>query len=349
MRIAIAMVQVPFIRGGAEIHAEMLADELKKRGHQVDIVTIPFKWYPWESLVNCMTMGRMVDLTEVNGEKIDKVIAMKFPAYYVKHDNKVLWLLHQHRQAYDLWGTPYGDLDKLSNGEEIKELITECDNKYLREAKHIFTNAQTTSDRLKKYNNIDSTALYHPPLNSEKLYCEEYGEYVFYASRIDAIKRQRLLVEAAKYIKTDAKVIVAGNGSKEEVGYLKKIISENNLEEKVKLVGFISEEEKIKYSAKGFCGYFGAYNEDYGYITLEGFFSQKPVIVHKDAGGPLEFVEDNYNGYVINDDPKEIAAKIDYLYNNKDEAKRLGENGRKTLQEKHMDWDYVIEQLLKED
>ena len=154
MRIAIAMVQVPFIRGGAEIHAEMLADELKKRGHQVDIVTIPFKWYPWESLVNCMTMGRMVDLTEVNGEKIDKVIAMKFPAYYVKHDNKVLWLLHQHRQAYDLWGTPYGDLDKLSNGEEIKELITECDNKYLREAKHIFTNAQTTSDRLKKYNNI---------------------------------------------------------------------------------------------------------------------------------------------------------------------------------------------------
>ena len=49
MRIAIAMVQVPFIRGGAEIHAEMLRDELKKRGHQVDIVTIPFKWYPGES------------------------------------------------------------------------------------------------------------------------------------------------------------------------------------------------------------------------------------------------------------------------------------------------------------
>ena len=103
MRIAIAMVQVPFIRGGAEIHAEMLRDELKKRGHEVDIVTLPFKWYPGESLVNCMMMGRMMDLTEVNGQKIDRVIAMKFPAYYVKHDNKVLWMLHQHRQAYDLW------------------------------------------------------------------------------------------------------------------------------------------------------------------------------------------------------------------------------------------------------
>ena len=105
MKIAIATVQVPFITGGAEIHARLLHSELVKRGHECDIVTIPFKWYPSETLLNCMLMGRMMDLTEVNGEKMDLVIAMKFPAYYVKHPNKVLWLLHQHRQAYDLWGT----------------------------------------------------------------------------------------------------------------------------------------------------------------------------------------------------------------------------------------------------
>ena len=104
MKIAIATVQVPFITGGAEIHAEMLCRELKKRGYQADIVTIPFKWYPTDTLLNCMLMGRMMDLNEVNGEKIDRVIAMKFPAFYLQHENKVLWLLHQHRQAYDLWG-----------------------------------------------------------------------------------------------------------------------------------------------------------------------------------------------------------------------------------------------------
>ena len=43
MRIAIVTVQVPFIRGGAEILTEMLREELVKRGHQVDVVTIPFK------------------------------------------------------------------------------------------------------------------------------------------------------------------------------------------------------------------------------------------------------------------------------------------------------------------
>jgi len=176
MKIAIAMVQVPFITGGAEIHAQMLKDELKKRGHQVDIVTIPFKWYPTDSLIDCMMMGRMMDLSEVNGEKIDLVIAMKFPAYYVQHDNKVLWLLHQHRQAYDLWGTEYGDLHKLPDGEFVRDLIMQHDEKYISEAKYIYTNAQNTSDRLKKYNNISSTPLYHPPLNYEKLTCNEYGE-----------------------------------------------------------------------------------------------------------------------------------------------------------------------------
>lgn len=348
MRIAIAMVQVPFTTGGAEIHAEMLRDELKKRGHKVDIVTIPFKWYPWESLVNSMNIGRMIDLSEANGEKIDKVIAMKFPAIYVKHENKVLWLLHQHRQAYDMWGSGYGDIEYWENGKEIRQFIVECDKKYIPEAKKIFTNAQNTSNRLKKYCDIESQALYHPPLNYEKLHCEDYKDFVFYPSRINSIKRQRLLVEAAKYIETDAKVIIAGGGTESELAYINDFIKKEKLQDKVKLTGFISEEEKISYYANCLCVYFGAYDEDYGYITLEGFFSEKPVIVHKDAGGPLEFVEDGNNGYVIDADAREIAKKIDYLYKNKSEAKRLGANGKQSLIDKHMDWDYVIDQLLSE-
>lgn len=348
MRIAIAMVQVPFARGGAEIHAEMLRDELKKRGHIVDIITIPFKWYPWESLVKSVNIGRMIDLTEASGDKIDRVIAMKFPAIYVKHDNKVLWLLHQHRQVYDMWGSGYGDVEYWENGEEIRQFIMECDKKYIPEAKHIFTNAQNTSNRLKKYCDIDSTALYHPPLNYEKLHCEGYEDFVFYPSRINTIKRQRLVVEAAKYIKSDAKVVIAGGGDTKEIEYLKTLIKENHLEKKVVLAGFISEEEKIDYYARCLCVYFGAYDEDYGYITLEGFFSEKPVIVHTDSGGPLEFVEDNVNGYITEPDPRLIAEKIDHLYNNRSEAEKLGKAGKQSLVDKHMDWDYVIDQLLSD-
>lgn len=347
MRIAIATVQVPFIKGGAEILTDMLCKELKKRGHQAEIVTIPFKWYPNQSLIDCMVMGRMMDLTETNGEKIDVVIAMKFPAFYVKHDHKVMWLMHQHRQVYDLWETPYGDVHLTPDGQEVRETIWKHDTEYILESKRMYTIAQNTSNRLKKYNGIDSIPLYHPPLNYEKLHCSEYGDFVFYPSRIDSIKRQRLMVEAARYLESDAKMIIAGGGSQAELDYLKQYIKEYHLEEKVLLAGFIFEEEKIDYYAKCLCVYFGAYDEDYGYITLEGFFSHKPVIVHKDAGGPLEFVTDNENGYVIDAEAREIAKKIDALYYDRKLAQQLGENGYRSLLDKHMDWDYVIDKLLE--
>lgn len=346
MRIAIATVQVPFTKGGAEIHTEMLKNELIKRGHKAEIVSIPFKWYPQDSLIKAMNMGRMMDLSESDGEKTDRIIAMKFPAFYVKGENKVLWLLHQHRQAYDLWNTPYGDIHNWPDGQKVKDFITECDNKYLAEYKNIFTNAQNTSDRLKKYNGLDSTALYHPPLNYEKLHCDGYEDFVFYPSRINSIKRQRLVVDAAKYLETDARIIIAGGGDQKEIAYLNQLIKENHLEKKVTLAGFISEEEKIDYYARCLAVYFGAYNEDYGYITLEGMFSEKPVIVHKDSGGPLEFVEDGVNGYITDPDPKETAKKIDFLYNDRKTAEKLGKAGRKSMEDKHMNWDYVIDKLL---
>lgn len=346
MKIAIAMVQVPFITGGAEIHAQMLKDELKKRGHEADIVTIPFKWYPEQAILDCMMMGRMMDLTEVNGEKIDRVIALKFPAYYVKHPNKVLWLLHQHRQAYDLWGTEYGDLHNFPKGNEIRELIMKHDYKYIREAKAVYTNAQNTANRLEKYNNIKGEALYHPPQNHEKLRCDSYGDYIFYPSRIDKLKRQRLMVEAARYTQTDVKFIIAGSGSQAEMTYLQDYIKKHHLEEKVTLAGFISEEEKINYYANCLGVYFGAYDEDYGYITLEGFFSHKTVIVHPDSGGPLEFVENEKNGYVVPSDGKALAEIFDKLYRDRELAKKLGEAGYQSLLEKNINWDYVIEKLL---
>lgn len=348
MKIAIATVQVPFITGGAEILTNLLQHELIKRGHEAEIVSVPFKWYPSETLLNCMIMGRMMDLTEVNGEKIDLVIAMKFPAYYVKHPNKVLWLMHQHRQAYDLWGTEYGDIHTWKDGEFIRKTIISNDNTFIREAKRIFTIADNSTNRLKKYNSIRAATIYHPPANHEKLRCESFENYIFYPSRVDKMKRQRLLVKAARFMKTDTKVYLAGKGSESEIGYLKSLISKYRLENRVKLLGFIAEEEKIDYYANCLGVYFGAYDEDYGYVTLEAFFSRKPVIVHQDAGGPLEFVDHGKNGFVLEPDPKVIAAKIDEWSANKDLAIKMGVTGYNTVLKKNISWNHVIEALLRE-
>ena len=69
MRIGIATVQVPFITGGAEIHVRLLKEQLEHRGHIVDIITLPFKWYPPQVLLDSIKAVEYLDLTEVNAQK----------------------------------------------------------------------------------------------------------------------------------------------------------------------------------------------------------------------------------------------------------------------------------------
>ena len=49
---------------------------------------------------------RSLDLTETAGRPVDAVIATRFPTYAIRHPRKVVWLIHQYRQAYDQYGRP---------------------------------------------------------------------------------------------------------------------------------------------------------------------------------------------------------------------------------------------------
>ncbi|HEU4793512.1 MAG TPA: glycosyltransferase family 1 protein, partial [Nitrolancea sp.] len=98
MNIIICATQVPFVRGGAEIHVEGLRDALLARGHRAEIVALPFKWYPKEEILKTALCWRLLDLTEANGSSVDLVICTKFPTWAVRHPRKIAWVIHQHRQ-----------------------------------------------------------------------------------------------------------------------------------------------------------------------------------------------------------------------------------------------------------
>jgi glycosyltransferase involved in cell wall biosynthesis len=267
--------------------------------------------------------------------------------YCVKHPNKVVWLLHQHRQAYELWGTEFGDLEHMEYGYQVRDIIINADNKYLPESKNIYTISDTVTQRLYKYNNIKAKTLYHPPANYENLFCDEAENYIFYPSRLHEIKRQHLIVEAMRYSKTDVKLLLAGSGEKQYTDHLRALIEKYGLSDRVKLLGKISEEDKIELYAKAFMVYNGPYQEDYGYVTLEAYFSGKPVLTHTDSGGPLEFVENDINGYAVAPDPIALAEKIDFLYEHKNLARQMGGNGLQLMKDLQINWDYVVERLVK--
>ena len=138
MRIAVCRPQVPFARGGAEIMTDSLVGELRSRGHQADLVTIPFKWYPGARVLTQAFLWRLLDLGEADGQKIDLVIATKFPSYTVRHPEKRVWLIHQFRQAYELDGTDLGQFGESVEDRAVRRKVQEFDRIALGEATRLF-------------------------------------------------------------------------------------------------------------------------------------------------------------------------------------------------------------------
>lgn len=347
MRVSIVTTHVPFVRGGAEILAEGLREALHLAGHEVEISAIPFKWYPPERVMEHMMACRLLDLTEACGEKIDRVIGLKFPAYLIPHPRKVLWLLHQHRSAYDLWGTEYCDLIQAPNGLQARETIRNADNRVFEECHAIFTIAKNVSNRLKRFNQVDSTPLYHPPQNEDLFYCEESADYFFFPSRIWTVKRQSLVIQALAKTTQPVRVVFAGKAEQDRYFVeLKNLAETLNVSQRVHFLGSIGEEEKLKHYARAIAVVYPPLDEDYGYVTLEAMLSSKPVITCSDSGGPLEFVCDQKTGLVAEPTPSSLALAMDQLWENRALAKELGSMGRKHYKSLGISWNNVVQTLL---
>jgi glycosyltransferase involved in cell wall biosynthesis len=106
----------------------------------------------------------------------------------------------------------------------------------------------------------------------------------------------------------------------------------------------VDDRDVVEHYASCLGVYYAPYDEDYGYVTVEAFKAAKPVISTADAGGVLEFVEDGVNGFVCPPDAlKEIGARIDQLYKDRERARAMGLAGQGRVRE--VTWDRVIEKL----
>lgn len=342
-RIAICFASTPFVRGGAELCVESLAEELKHRGYMVDIVSLPFQWEPKGEVIKNMLMWRLVNIDRVAGKPVNQVICTKFPSYMIKHPNKITWLFHQHRAAYDLFGTPFSSLD-MDDPEDIglKKQIIRADEMTLAESRTIYTISKNVSNRLSYYNHINAKPLYHPPKHRGKYYCDSYGDYILSVGRLEGLKRVDLLIQALQYTDKDVKCIIAGEGTQKDE--LMRLAKNLGLKDRIKFLGFVGDEDLLKLYAGAFSVYFAPYDEDYGYVTLESFLSKKPVVTCVDSGGVMEFVEHDINAKVAKDaDPVVLGAYINELFNNTAACSKLGENGYARV--KDISWDDVIKKL----
>jgi glycosyltransferase involved in cell wall biosynthesis len=347
MRILIATAQVPFVRGGAEILAEGLMLALRAQGHEAEIVSIPFKWYPPERILEQVLACRLLDVGESAGAPIDRLIGLKFPAYLIPHPHKVLWLLHQFRTAYELWDNPYGDLHRYPNGPQVREAIRRIDQRLIPEAKAVLTLSKNVSSRLWQYCGLDSLPLYHPPAAAEQFYSGEAEDYFFYPSRLASLKRQALVLQALAVTQRPVYVRFAGAADEPHYGEaLEMLAHELDIGHRVEWLGQVTEEEKRKLYAHALGVIFPPVDEDYGYVTLEAMLASKPLITCTDSGAPLEFVLHDSTGLIVEPSPQAMASAMDQLWDDRHLAQALGEAGRKRYDSLNISWVTVVERLI---
>ena len=340
MRIAVCLPQVPFLHGGAEVLAETLVEELGRRDHEAALVTVPYKWYPGTRVLSQALLWRLLDLEESDGRPIDLVIATKFPSYVVRHPNKIVWLVHQFRQAYELDRTELGQFEEDAFDRATRRAVHRLDATALGEARKLFAISANVAARLERSLGLEAEVLPPPPQPLDYR-CEEYGDFFLSVGRLDRAKRIDLLLAAAAS-RDAGKVVIVGDGPDRE--RLERLSGERGLNGRVTFLGRVDDEELADLYARCLAVYYAPVDEDLGLVPFEAFRSEKPVITTRDAGAPAEIVVDRESGVVCEPTPTAVAEAFGWLAADRDRARALGRAGKAVAE--RATWDVVIERLL---
>lgn len=349
-RIIVLNVQVPFVHGGQDVLVNSLVKELKARGHEADVVAIPYASEPKELLAEQIAFWRALPIKRFGGKDVDLVIATKFPSYFVKHDKKSLWLVHQHRPIYDLYAGSYSDFSDDPRDEALREIIVNADKEAINECKFISGISNNVIKRLKNFNGVEGVPLYPPLSLGNQYYNAEPEPYFLSVSRLCRIKRVDLMLKAMPNIHSHFKLKIVGKPDEPGImDYLNNEIAKHHLEDRVEFMGRVSDEELLELYAKASGVFYGPHDEDYGYVTLEAMASSKPVISCTDSGGVLEFLRNEENSLIANPTTDAISKACNRLIEEEGLIKKLGERGRADFEELGLHeagWDKVVNSLL---
>lgn len=340
-RVLVAAVQSPFSGGGAERHVRRLTEELQNRGIEADLVTMPLIERERFDLVRSALGWRSLDVTQFGNRGVDAVIATRFPSYAVRHPNKIVWVIHQYRQAYDQFGTPWSDFTASTEDRRTRETIAAIDRLGLSEARRVFANSRTVAARLARYNGIESEPLYHPPPLVGRYRTGPFGDYALTVGRLEGWKRPDLPLRALSYAPA-ARLTVVGRGPEEE--RLKRLVRDLGVQARVRWIPEADEEELIELYSAARIVVVAPQDEDLGYVPLEAFLSGKPVLTTNDAGGPLEFVADGETGFVVPPRPEALGAALEKAWGREEALASLGRRGLEKVS--RLSWDEAIGRLM---
>ena len=330
------------VDGGHLTIARALVEALREAGHDADVVTTPQNRFGRQASAYVATW--LTDVGMSGGNRVDRVISLRYPSYAVRHPHHVCWLNHTMREYYDLWDRFAATLSAKGRLKEgLRRRVMHAVDRYLltRNVSRLFVQSRTIQERLAMWPELKSTVLYPPP--PQRSYrCDAYGDFIFFVSRLTALKRTDLLLRAlATPAASGVRVVIAGDGEEREA--LTTQARELGIAARVTFVGSLTDADLVEHLARCRAVCFPPLSEDFGFVTVEGFAAGKAVITCRDSGGPAELVEHEVNGLIVEPTPEALGAAMARVMDDPGTAERMGAEARRTVS--RFTWSDVVSKL----
>ncbi|MCB0727748.1 MAG: glycosyltransferase family 4 protein [Ignavibacteriae bacterium] len=151
--------------------------------------------------------------------------------------------------------------------------------------------------------------------------------------RLDIQKGHDFFIRSVKEFLTEnknVKVLILGDGKLRND--IEKLISDSNLSEQIRLIGFQQDTERFIEMSDLIC--VPSLWEGFGLVIIEAMIKGKLVLA-SNTGGIPEIIEDNVNGFLFETaDKKDLIKNLDYIYENRNDLDEIRKNAVETVKSK---------------
>ena len=222
------------------------------------------------------------------------------------------------------------------------------ESRILKNSAAIITVSQNTkTEILSFYNKVDEKKIEIIP-NGVDIPIQLFGgqklKNLLFVGRLTKVKGAEVLVEAMRYTNKNIKLSMIGEGPISED--LKKLVDSYKLGDRIEFLGPKTRSEVYSVMSSSYALVLPSFHESQGIVMLEANAHSLPVIATR-SSGITEFISNGINGLLFTKGSyKDMAKKINRIYNEPELATGLGENGRKIMIDEY-GWDEIAKSTLK--
>ena len=219
---------------------------------------------------------------------------------------------------------------------------------YRNKINHLVVLTDKDQENFSKHN-FNSIIRIYNPINGPKFRRDYIENRIIFVGRLDFIKGIDYLKDIIINLKVDFVLEIYGDGPLKED--LDTFVTDNNLQDKVKIKGFIRNIPSVLKNAN--CLLNTSRHEGLPMTFLEAFQCELPIVASESFPAINEIIQNGINGYVYKqEDIENCVHKLEMLINDESLNSKLGKASGKYYEKFEIEyimqqWDSILEKRIE--